>query len=47
MHTVPGNLIYESDPADRVEFETATRRLYFDFPPLLERDARSGILAHG
>lgn len=42
-----GRLIYERDPSCRVEFETATRRLYFDFLPLLERDAREGLQAGG
>lgn len=42
-----GRLIYERDPSSRVEFETATRRLYFDFLPLLERDAREGLRAGG
>lgn len=40
-----GILVYERDPVRRVEFETSTRRLYFDFLPLLERDAREGIRA--
>lgn len=42
-----GVLLYERDPARRVEFETSTRRLYFDFLPLLERDAREGLQARG
>lgn len=42
-----GILIYERDAVRRVEFETATRRLYFDFLPFLERDAREGIRARG
>jgi predicted nucleotidyltransferase len=42
-----GILLYERDPARRVDFETSTRRLYFDFLPLLERDAREGLLARG
>lgn len=42
-----GVLVYERDPVRRVEFETATRRLYFDFLPLLERDARDGIRSGG
>ena len=42
-----GVLIYERDAVRRVEFETATRRLYFDFLPLLERDAREGIRSRG
>ncbi len=42
-----GVLLYEADPSRRVEFETATRRLYFDFLPLIERDAREGILSDG
>lgn len=40
-----GVLIYERDPVRRVDFETSTRRLYFDFLPLLRRDARAGIRA--
>lgn len=42
-----GRLVYERDPVRRVEFETSTRRLYFDFLPYLERDARDGILGGG
>lgn len=42
-----GILLYERDPVRRVEFETSTRRLYFDFLPLLERDAREGLLTRG
>lgn len=42
-----GLLIYERDASRRVEFETDTRRLYFDFLPLLERDAREGLRARG
>lgn len=42
-----GVLLYEADPSARVEFETATRRLYFDFLPFLDRDAREGLLAGG
>ena len=42
-----GVLLYEADPVRRVDFETSTRRLYFDFLPLLERDAREGIRARG
>lgn len=38
-----GHLIYEGDASRRVEFETSTRRLYFDFLPLLERDAHEGL----
>lgn len=38
-----GVLLYEADPSRRVEFETGTRRLYFDFLPLLERDAREAL----
>lgn len=40
-----GVLLHEADPSARVEFETATRRLYFDFLPFIERDAREGLLA--
>lgn len=42
-----GRLVFEADPSRRVEFETSTRRLYFDFLPFLERDAREGILSGG
>lgn len=42
-----GVLIYERSPVRRVEFETSTRRLYFDFLPLLERDAREGLRSGG
>ena len=42
-----GLLLFERDPVRRVEFETSTRRLYFDFLPLLERDAREGLRARG
>ena len=40
-------LIYDPDPARHVALETDTRRLYFDFLPLLERDAREGLRAGG
>lgn len=40
-----GVLLYDADPSRRVEFETSTRRLYFDFLPFLERDAREALLA--
>lgn len=40
-----GVLIYDGDPPRRVEFETSTRRHYFDFLPLIERDARERLLA--
>lgn len=42
-----GHLIHEGDASRRVEFETSTRRLYFDFLPLLERDAREGLTSGG
>lgn len=42
-----GLLVFERDPVRRVDFETSTRRLYFDFLPLFERDAREGLLALG
>lgn len=42
-----GILLYESDPIRRVEFETHTRRLYFDFLPFIERDAREALLSGG
>lgn len=38
-----GVLLYEADPSSRVEFETATRRLYFDFLPFIDRDAREAL----
>lgn len=40
-----GVLIYDGEPELRVAFETDTRRLYFDFLPYIERDAREGLLA--
>jgi predicted nucleotidyltransferase len=42
-----GVLLYEADPVRRVEFETSTRRLYFDFLPFIERDAREALLSGG
>lgn len=42
-----GVLLFERDPSRRVEFETSTRRLYFDFLPFLERDAREGLRSGG
>lgn len=42
-----GMLIYEGDAVERVRFETDVRRLYFDFLPLIERDAREGLTARG
>jgi len=42
-----GELIYERDRVRRVRFESATRLRYFDFLPLLERDAREGLAADG
>lgn len=42
-----GVLIFEADAVRRVEFETDTRRAYFDFLPLIERDAREGLTAGG
>lgn len=42
-----GVLIYEADPERRVDFETGTRRLYFDFLPFIERDAREALLSGG
>jgi predicted nucleotidyltransferase len=38
-----GVLVYEREPEPRVGFETSTRRLYFDFLPFLERDAREAL----
>ncbi|TVR58639.1 MAG: nucleotidyltransferase domain-containing protein [Gemmatimonadales bacterium] len=42
-----GRPLFVRDDAVRVEFETSTRRLYFDFLPFLERNAREGILSDG
>jgi predicted nucleotidyltransferase len=42
-----GVLLFDRDPVRRVEFETSARRLYFDFLPFLERDAREGLKRHG
>lgn len=42
-----GVLLYDADPSRRVEFETSTRRLYFDFLPFIERDAREALLSGG
>lgn len=42
-----GVLVHDADPPRRVVFETSTRSLYFDFAPLLERDAREGIISGG
>jgi predicted nucleotidyltransferase len=42
-----GVLLFDRDPVRRVEFETSVRRLYFDFLPFLERDAREGLKRHG
>lgn len=42
-----GVLVFERDPVRRLRFETDTRRLYFDFLPLLERDARTALSAGG
>lgn len=42
-----GVLLYERDPARRVAFETSTRRHYFDFLPLIRREAREGLGAGG
>lgn len=42
-----GVLLLERDASRRVEFETSTRRLYFDFLPLLERDAREALRSGG
>jgi predicted nucleotidyltransferase len=42
-----GVLLYEAAPELRVEFETSTRRLYFDFLPFIERDAREALLGGG
>lgn len=42
-----GVLLFERDAKRRVEFETSTRRLYFDFLPLLERDAREALRSDG
>lgn len=42
-----GVVVFERDASRRVEFETSTRRLYFDFLPLLERDAREALRSGG
>lgn len=42
-----GVMIYEGDAVGRVRFETDVRRLYFDFLPLIERDAREALKAGG
>jgi uncharacterized protein len=42
-----GVLLYEGDATERVRFETDVRRLYFDFLPLIERDAREGLMSGG
>jgi predicted nucleotidyltransferase len=42
-----GVLLFERDASRRVEFETSTRRLYFDFLPFLERDAREALRSGG
>ena len=42
-----GVLLFERDPVRRVGFETTTRRLYFDFLPFIERDARIVLGARG
>ena len=42
-----GLLLYEAEPERRVDFETSTRRLYFDFLPFIERDAREALLGGG
>jgi predicted nucleotidyltransferase len=42
-----GVLVHDGSPELRVAFETDTRRLYFDFLPFIERDARDGLLAGG
>jgi predicted nucleotidyltransferase len=42
-----GILLYDADPEGRVDFETSTRRLYFDFLPFIERDAREALLRGG
>lgn len=38
-----GVLLFERDASRRVEFETSTRRLYFDFQPFMERDIRESF----
>lgn len=38
-----GILLFERDASRRVEFETSTRRLYFDFQPFMERDLREAF----
>ncbi len=36
-----GELLYEKDPADRLEYEIALKGMYFDFKPFLD-ELRSG-----
>jgi hypothetical protein len=38
-----GVLLFEREPVRRMAFETMTRRLYFDFLPFIERDARIAL----
>lgn len=42
-----GVLIHEGRDVGRVRFEMDVRRLYFDFLPLIDRDAREGLMAGG
>ena len=42
-----GIVLFDRDPSRRVEFETTVRRLYFDFLPLLDRDAREALRTGG
>jgi predicted nucleotidyltransferase len=40
-----GELLYEKDPADRLEYEIALKGMYFDFKPFLDK-LRSGNRAY-
>ena len=39
-----GNVIFETDPDHRLEYEAALRGLYFDFKPFLDKLRRHAIL---
>jgi len=40
-----GELLYEKDAADRLEYEIALKGMYFDFKPFLD-ELRSGKPVH-
>jgi len=42
-----GKILYARDDAARIAFETATRRAYFDFLPVLEKLRRAYFAAQG